>query len=579
VNSNQKNFIICLFIALSSLFVFMNGLNVHGFEFRDDEVFYYKSTNEMLQSGDILSPKYFGEDRFQKPILFYWLILLSYKLFGVSWFSARLVSCFFASATLVISWLMAKSLFNKRVAHLSTLILMTMPLFFRHAKNAVPDITLNFFIVLALYFFVKFTEEKLASRHALYFFIACALGFMIKGFAALIVPIITVIVYSVYKREWNVLKKMRFFRGAFVLVLIVLPWFLYMLKVHGIEYFQYMWVNETSDRLLKVEGGNFFLIKIKNFFEHAVFYFQIILQQFAPWSIMSVLGIGFAIFFSRKKDAVSESFVLLLSWVLVVYTFFSFMYFTISHYMLVMTTPVAILTSYFLLYPFESNKISDRFVQFVRKFYFIIIISLLWLVYVFILTFFAGIPTYVLIMMLLIYLAVLIFVLRSQSLAIAPTILGILIAMISYQTAYLSELGLTTHTTLRKFAQTINHQSLVDYSIGVGSHDLHEKEFQVYFTDIKVEKVANDNDQYTTYMLNQLFGKNESVYCLITEKDYNKYLKDVFGNIQIIQQEYMLRKRLQIDREFFKALVNLDRRKIYEYFMENVVLVKREKHA
>lgn len=557
----------------------MNGLNVHGFEFRDDEVFYYKSTNEMLQSGDILSPKYFGEDRFQKPILFYWLILLSYKLFGVSWFSARLVSCFFASATLVISWLMAKSLFNKRVAHLSTLILMTMPLFFRHAKNAVPDITLNFFIVLALYFFVKFTEEKLASRHALYFFIACALGFMIKGFAALIVPIITVIVYSVYKREWNVLKKMRFFRGAFVLVLIVLPWFLYMLKVHGIEYFQYMWVNETSDRLLKVEGGNFFLIKIKNFFEHAVFYFQIILQQFAPWSIMSVLGIGFAIFFSRKKDAVSESFVLLLSWVLVVYTFFSFMYFTISHYMLVMTTPVAILTSYFLLYPFESNKISDRFVQFVRKFYFIIIISLLWLVYVFILTFFAGIPTYVLIMMLLIYLAVLIFVLRSQSLAIAPTILGILIAMISYQTAYLSELGLTTHTTLRKFAQTINHQSLVDYSIGVGSHDLHEKEFQVYFTDIKVEKVANDNDQYTTYMLNQLFGKNESVYCLITEKDYNKYLKDVFGNIQIIQQEYMLRKRLQIDREFFKALVNLDRRKIYEYFMENVVLVKREKHA
>lgn len=557
----------------------MNGLNVHGFEFRDDEVFYYKSTNEMLQSGDILSPKYFGEDRFQKPILFYWLILLSYKLFGVSWFSARLVSCFFASATLVISWLMAKSLFNKRVAHLSTLILMTMPLFFRHAKNAVPDITLNFFIVLALYFFVKFTEEKLASRHALYFFIACALGFMIKGFAALIVPIITVIGYSVYKREWNVLKKMRFFRGAFVLVLIVLPWFLYMLKVHGIEYFQYMWVNETSDRLLKVEGGNFFLIKIKNFFEHAVFYFQIILQQFAPWSIMSVLGIGFAIFFSRKKEAVSESFVLLLSWVLVVYTFFSFMYFTISHYMLVMTTPVAILTSYFLLYPFESNKISDRFVQFVRKSYFIIIISLLWLVYAFILTFFAGIPTYVLIMMLLIYLAVLIFVLRSQSLAIAPTILGILIAMISYQTAYLSELGLTTHTTLRKFAQTINHQSLVDYSIGVGSHDLHEKEFQVYFTDIKVEKVANDNDQYTMYMLNQLFGKNESVYCLITEKDYNKYLKDVFGNIQIIQQEYMLRKRLQIDREFFKALVNLDRRKIYEYFMENVVLVKREKHA
>ena len=32
----------------------------------------------MLKTGNYLSPTYFGEDRFQKPILFYWLILAAY---------------------------------------------------------------------------------------------------------------------------------------------------------------------------------------------------------------------------------------------------------------------------------------------------------------------------------------------------------------------------------------------------------------------------------------------------------------------------------------------------------------------
>ncbi|MGE0268391.1 MAG: ArnT family glycosyltransferase [Candidatus Omnitrophota bacterium] len=577
MKTKQLDLITCLFIVFLSLFIFVNGLNVHGFEFRDDEIFYVKSTTEMVQSGNIMSPKYFGEDRFQKPILFYWLILLSYKMFGISWFSARFVSCLFAAATLVVTWLTAKSLFNRRVANLATLILMTMPLFFRHAKNAVPDVALNFFVVLALYFFVRFNEEKQASRYSLLFFIACALGFMIKGFAAIIVPFMTIILYSAYKREWSILKGMHFLKGLAVLFLIVSPWFLYMLNLHGIDYFKYMWFKETSDRLLNVEGGNFFLVKSLSFLEHAWFYFQIILQQFAPWSVISYMGLGYALTKIRKKGVRNEAVVFLFFWVFVVYFFFSFMYFTISHYMLVMTAPVAILTSYFLLYSFETNSISGRILTFSRTYYVVFVFSLLALAYSFIMVFFANLSMMVLVIIGMLYVVSVRFVLRSNSPMAGPIVLGGVILLIGFQTSYLSNLGLTTHTTLRKFAETINQQHLIKYSIGVGSHDLHEKELQIYFSDVRVEKVANDNDQYTTYMLKQLFGKNESVYCLITEKDYNKYLKDIFENTKIIQKEFILRKQLNIDRGFLVALLNFDRQRIYDYFMESVVLVKREK--
>ena len=79
-------------IIISSLMIYGRGLNVLGIEYRDDEIFYYRSTQEMLAERNFLSPTYFGEDRFQKPIFFYWLILLSYKIFGISWFAARFPS-------------------------------------------------------------------------------------------------------------------------------------------------------------------------------------------------------------------------------------------------------------------------------------------------------------------------------------------------------------------------------------------------------------------------------------------------------------------------------------------------------
>src|SRR3989338_835144 len=148
-----------LVIFIAGLFLFTRHLSHHGLEFRDDEIFYVKSTQEMVKTGNYLSPKYFGSDRFQKPILHYWLIILSYKIFGINWFAARFVGVIFGALTLCVSWLIAKELFDRRTATLSVVILSTVPLFLRHAKNATPDMPLNFFIVLAIYFGIMFLRH------------------------------------------------------------------------------------------------------------------------------------------------------------------------------------------------------------------------------------------------------------------------------------------------------------------------------------------------------------------------------------------------------------------------------------
>ena len=52
--------------------------------YHTDENFYVTSTRTMIDSKDYITPTYQGKKRFAKPILFYWLVAASYKMFGIS---------------------------------------------------------------------------------------------------------------------------------------------------------------------------------------------------------------------------------------------------------------------------------------------------------------------------------------------------------------------------------------------------------------------------------------------------------------------------------------------------------------
>ena len=57
-----------------------------------DEPFYSQTCREMVQTGDWLTPKIFGKPQFEKPILYYWLVSASYKVFGENEFAGRVPS-------------------------------------------------------------------------------------------------------------------------------------------------------------------------------------------------------------------------------------------------------------------------------------------------------------------------------------------------------------------------------------------------------------------------------------------------------------------------------------------------------
>lgn len=577
-NIDQKIFFIGLFVF--SLMFFAQNLNIHGLEYRDDEIFYFKSTQEMEAQKKYLSPTYFGEDRFQKPILFYWLILLSYKVFGISWFAARFPSALSASFIVCLTFWMGSKLFHKKIGLLSSFILMTLPLFFRHAKNAVPDMTLTLFIVLGICCVMKFIEDPKDKLSRYGFFVFCALGFMIKGFAALVIPFLTLIVYCSVIKRFDLLKRINFPGGILVFLVIVLPWFLYMAQIHGERYADYMLKTETLNRMVSVDvQQNAFLKLVQTFKNNSLFYVRTILSYFAPWSIFIFGMIPVVAKHIMIKKEGREPLLLISVWFLSGFLFFSMIFARINHLILVITTPFAILLGYFLLHPFCLEKRAGRMLHGLRKFCMIFIMTFGLLGICFLRVLVPEVNGVWLMATLLIWLVALIFIKRDKRPFLAPFVFAVVMLFIYGQSNLLSASRLLSHACLQSFAETIREDLKEGDLIGVASHDIHEKEFQAYF-DHRVEKVATSDPVQSRSMISEFLGSSPKVFCLITKADFDQFSQEPWREkVRIVQEEDTFRRRMRIDQGLLKALLERDNVKIKDYFLERFVLIRKDENA
>lgn len=565
---------IILGIFLGTILVLVQGLNFHGVEFRDDEVFYFKSTQEMIASGNIFSPTFLGENRFQKPILFYWMILASFKTFGVSWFAARLASVLCAALTVVLTWCLARDLFNRTTATLSAFLLLTSSLFFRHAKGAVPDMVMNFFIVLAVYSAFKFIQNPMQRKYSWGFFVACGLGFMVKGFAAVVVPFLAVIIYAYLIRRSDILRKINFSAGLLILAVIILPWFLYMINRHGAVYTNYMLVEETKNRLISPVPVNFFIKFSTTLINNSCFYVRNLIIFFAPWSVLLIGAIPLAVLNMTQNEENKKSWGLPAVWFFVVFAFFTCTYITINHYLLILSTPFAILVSAYLL---DLNSRS-AVTQWLVKGFLIFLMGATLLGLIFLQVFLVSAPGIWVLFYISAFAVYCWLIRRDRSPVIAPLLVAIAITGIfSVQTVFMRKAGLNSHSVWERMAKIIQDDCRGNCAIAIGSRDIHEKEVQVYF-DQKLEKIGSDYDALTDTLTKQFVYREEPQrYSIITLQDYTMYpeLYDKIG-FKRIAEDFVTRKRFFLDQRFFYAMVTLNRPTVLDYLKEKVILLRRD---
>lgn len=136
-------------LGLIALLVFFTNLGGYAL-FDEDEPKNAVCGAEMFERGDWIVPTFNAELRTDKPILIYWWMQLSFHLFGVSEFSARLGSALLATGTLFLTYFIGRKLYSPEIAFLASVILATCLMFTTVGRAVTPDATLIFCLMLAL---------------------------------------------------------------------------------------------------------------------------------------------------------------------------------------------------------------------------------------------------------------------------------------------------------------------------------------------------------------------------------------------------------------------------------------------
>jgi 4-amino-4-deoxy-L-arabinose transferase-like glycosyltransferase len=182
--------------------------------FNPDEGRYAEIPREMLVRGDWVIPHLNGLDYIEKPPLQYWATALSYAVFGVSHFAARLYTALSALGTVLAMGLLARRLWSWDAGWRAAAVLSGMLLFLVLGQLLTLDMSLTFWMSLSLAGFVLGqTEAVRGARWMLLAWGAAALAVLSKGLVAAAIPAAVLVLYSLAARDFSPWRRLQLRRG------------------------------------------------------------------------------------------------------------------------------------------------------------------------------------------------------------------------------------------------------------------------------------------------------------------------------------------------------------------------------
>src|SRR5947209_15783135 len=110
-----------LILLAAAALLFFSRLDLPLLE--PQEARYAEIPRQMLRDGSWVVPTLHGQPYLDKPPLLYWLVMVSYRLFGVHDWAARLVPCSAAFLTVLVTYGWGRRVLGGRAAFLGALVL------------------------------------------------------------------------------------------------------------------------------------------------------------------------------------------------------------------------------------------------------------------------------------------------------------------------------------------------------------------------------------------------------------------------------------------------------------------------
>jgi 4-amino-4-deoxy-L-arabinose transferase-like glycosyltransferase len=270
-----------------------------------DEVFYSQTAKEMMQQGSYATPLIFGRPQYEKPPLFYWLLMAAFEIAGVTRAAARFVPLLSGLLGIFATFYFCRRVLNQEIAWLAGILLATSAIYLALSEAVLTDITLSVLMMVALHAFYLWTLE----RRDLYLYaygVAAALAVLTKGPVAIIILFLVAALFLTISREFNLLRRFLIHPWALLFCAVSVPWYADVLARDGKPFFSEFIVHDNIDRILHAEHPSF---------DHWWFYPATALVGLFPWTFdLAVMG--------RRWKEYKREYLFFLTWFAVTFAVF-----------------------------------------------------------------------------------------------------------------------------------------------------------------------------------------------------------------------------------------------------------------
>jgi 4-amino-4-deoxy-L-arabinose transferase-like glycosyltransferase len=320
-----------------------------------DEPRYVQVAHEMYLSGDLITPTLGGHTWFEKPALPYWLMIASYKIFGVNEWSARLGSALCGLLTIAAVAYVGRA--AERTSELagtsdeaisfgfgSVLVVASSLGLIVFSRAASFDIAITMTTTWALAFFLV-RELRQENRSALLigFYIAIGLSLLAKGLVGIVIPFGVVGLYYLLRRAWPTREVwLSLFWGVPLALAVSAIWYGPVIARHGRIFIDEFFIQHHFARY------------VSNKYHHPqpiYFYPVVILLLALPWSPFLIVALAKIRRWGwRGADSFSIMRVFALAWLTMPIVFFSFSGSKLPGYILPSLPAAAFLVTDYLLH-------------------------------------------------------------------------------------------------------------------------------------------------------------------------------------------------------------------------------------
>ncbi|GEM_PF-323484 len=301
-----------------------------------DEPRYAVTARDMVLNGNWIVPHFNGVPRINKPPLFYWVIAISYKIFGINEFGARLPSALAAIGTAMITYLWGKRIWGCKNGFWAGVVLIASPLFFLISRLCITDMLLTFFVSASFYlFFIEYTETNKSNKRRLFLYFLLGMVFLVKGHVGIILFVLVTIGFLLWIRDFQYLRRLWYFPGFLLFLAIICAW--------GIPFLVSLGAEQISTLLYQETFGQF----VGSFSHPEPFYYflPVFMIGFFPWSAFAFITFVY-VFKKRKSMPIEEKkqVYFFCSWTIITVIFFSISHSKLMTYILPISPAMALLT-------------------------------------------------------------------------------------------------------------------------------------------------------------------------------------------------------------------------------------------